>query len=47
MALPGLGLHPRKGDRKGSWAVRVSGNWRVAFKFSGSDVEDVDDEDYH
>jgi proteic killer suppression protein len=47
MALPGLGLHPLKGDLKGSWAVRVSGNWRVTFKFSGSDVEDVDYEDYH
>lgn len=47
MALPGLQLHPLKGDRKGSWAVRVSGNWRVTFRFSGSDVKDVDYEDYH
>jgi proteic killer suppression protein len=47
MALPGLELHPLKGDRKGSWAVRVSGNWRVTFKFAGSDVKDVDYEDYH
>jgi len=47
MALPGLDLHHLKGDRKGSWAVRVSGNWRVTFKFTGSDVEDVDYEDYH
>ena len=36
-----------RGDRKGSWAVRVSANWRVTFKFSGPDVEDVDYEDYH
>ena len=47
MALPGLQLHALKGDRKGSWAVSVSGNWRVTFKFSGSDVKDVDYEDYH
>jgi len=47
MALPGLELHPLKGDRKNSWAVRVSGNWRITFKFSGSDVKDVDYEDYH
>lgn len=47
MALPGLELHPLKGDRKDSWAVKVSGNWRVTFSFSGSDVEDVDYEDYH
>ena len=47
MALPGLDLHPLKGDRKGIWAIRVSGSWRVTFKFSGLDVEDVDYEDYH
>jgi proteic killer suppression protein len=47
MALPGLKLHTLKGDRKGSWAVSVSGNWRVTFKSSGSDVKDVDYEDYH
>ena len=47
MALPGLGLHPLRGDRKGSWAVKVSANWRVTFKFSGPAVEDVDYEDYH
>jgi toxin HigB-1 len=47
MELPGLELHPLKGDRKDSWAVRVSGNWRVTFIFSGFDVKDVDYEDYH
>ena len=47
MALPGLDLHPLKGDRRGTWAVRVSGNWRVTFRFRGPDVEDVGYEDYH
>jgi toxin HigB-1 len=47
MALPGLGLHPLKGDRKDRWTVKVSGNWRVTFIFSGSDVKEVDYEDYH
>jgi proteic killer suppression protein len=47
MALPGLQLHALKGDRRDSWAVSVSGNWRVTFKFSGSDIKDVDYEDYH
>lgn len=47
MALPGLGLHPLKGDRKGTWAVSVSGNWRVTFKFVGKDADSVDYEDYH
>jgi proteic killer suppression protein len=47
MGLPGLRLHPLKGERKGTWAVGVSGNWRVTFAFSGPDVVDVDYEDYH
>jgi proteic killer suppression protein len=32
MALPGLSLHQLVGDRKGTWAVSVSGNWRVTFQ---------------
>lgn len=47
MGLPGLGLHPLKGQRKGTWAVKVSGNWRVTFVFEGRDAADVDYEDYH
>lgn len=47
MGLPGLRLHPLKGERKGTWAVSVSGNWRVTFAFSGPDIVDVDYEDYH
>jgi proteic killer suppression protein len=47
MALPGLKLHPLKGDRKGTWAVSVTGNWRVTFKFVGKDADAVDYEDYH
>ncbi len=47
MALPGLSLHPLKGDRHGTWAVEVSGNWRVTFRFVGPDVSDVHYEDYH
>ena len=47
MDLPGLDLHPLKGERKGTWAVSVSGNWRVTFRFLGKDADDVDYEDYH
>lgn len=47
MGLPGLGLHPLKGDRKGTWAVKVSGNWRVTFTFVEKDADQVDYEDYH
>jgi len=47
MALPGLNLHALTGDRKGTWAVKVSGNWRVTFRFDNENVTDVDYEDYH
>jgi toxin HigB-1 len=47
MALPGLVLHPLKGERKGQWSVRVSGNWRITFVFAGTDADLVDYEDYH
>ena len=47
MDLPGLQLHELSGKRKGSWAVKASGNWRITFKFEGKDAIDVDYEDYH
>lgn len=47
MNLPGLRLHPLKGDLKGFWAVDVSGNWRVFFRFENNNVVDVDYNDYH
>jgi proteic killer suppression protein len=47
MGLPGLNLHPLAGNRKGTWAVSVSGNWRVTFKFVEKDADGVDYEDYH
>jgi proteic killer suppression protein len=47
MNLPGLGLHELHGARKGTWAVEVSGNWRVTFGFAGKDAERVDYEDSH
>jgi len=47
MALPGFRLHPLRGELAGFWAVSVSGNWRVVWRFDGSDVADVDLIDYH
>ncbi len=47
MNLPGLYLHQLGGDRRGTWSVRVSGNWRVTFQFVEGDAEVVDYEDYH
>ena len=47
MGLPGFGLHPMTGVEAGVWAVSVSGNWRVTFRFDGLDAVDVDYDDYH
>jgi proteic killer suppression protein len=47
MGLPGLRLHPLKGTRKGTWAVWVSGNWRITIRFVGADAEVVNYADYH
>jgi proteic killer suppression protein len=47
MNLPSYRLHALHGDRKGQWAVWVSGNWRVVFEFEGEDAAHVDLIDYH
>jgi proteic killer suppression protein len=47
MALPGYRLHPLKGEFAGFWAVSVSGNWRIVWRFDGPDAADVDLIDYH
>ena len=47
MNVPGWHLHPLKGKFKGHWSVRVSGNWRITFKFEGEDAVLVDYHDYH
>jgi proteic killer suppression protein len=45
--IPGFDLHELKGDRKGTWAITVTGNWRITFKFINGDAYDVNYEDYH
>jgi toxin HigB-1 len=47
LALPSYRLHQLKGSLKGHWSISVNGNWRVTFRFAGSDVELVDYQDYH
>ncbi|MEP7182674.1 MAG: type II toxin-antitoxin system RelE/ParE family toxin [Betaproteobacteria bacterium] len=47
MNVPGWRFHALRGDRKGRWAVAVSGNLRLTFAFDGEDAVDVDLEDYH
>lgn len=47
MNAPGLRLHSLKGEWAGFYAVNVSGNWRVVFRFEDGDAYDVDYLDYH
>ena len=47
LELPGYGLHSLKGKLKGFWAVKVSGNWRIVFRFQDGDAFDVNLIDYH
>ena len=47
MDLPGFRLHPLEGDLAGLWAVTVSGNWRIVFRFADGHASDVDLVDYH
>ena len=44
---PGWRLHPLKGHLEGHWSIRVSGNWRLTFRFEGEDAILVDYQDYH
>jgi len=45
--VPGFRLHALKGVLKGHYAVSVSGNWRVTFRFVDGQAVDVDYIDYH
>ncbi len=47
MDIPGFQLHPLKGNRRGQWAIAVSGNWRITFEFRDGNVYLIDYEDYH
>ena len=47
MDLPGVRLHSLKGEMKGHYAVSVSGDWRVTFRFEDGSAVDIDYVDYH
>ena len=47
MNYPGSYLHQLSGDKKGQYAVKVSGNWRVFFEFIEGEAYVVDYDDYH
>ena len=43
----GYRVHRLTGDRKRSHAVRISGAWRVVFRFQDGNAYDVEAVDYH
>jgi len=45
MKFPGSDLHLLEPKKKAHWAVKVSGNWLIAFKFNEWDGYEVDYED--
>ena len=47
MNYPGSDLHKLSGNKKGQYAVKVSGNWRIFFEFVEGNVYIVDYDDYH
>jgi proteic killer suppression protein len=47
MRVPGYRFHELSGDRRGTYSVSVTGNYRITFSFVGENVMDVDYEDYH
>ncbi|MBW1699125.1 MAG: type II toxin-antitoxin system RelE/ParE family toxin [Deltaproteobacteria bacterium] len=47
MHYPGSNLHLLRGQYEGMYAVSVSGNWRIIFRFEQGHALDVDYRDYH
>lgn len=43
--VPGFGFHELKGDRKGTFSVWITRNWRVTFQWSEEGPYDVEMED--
>jgi proteic killer suppression protein len=35
------------GNRAGQWSIRINDQWRVCFRWEGSDALDVEITDYH
>ena len=47
LTRPGWRLHGLTGNRAGFFSLTVQANWRIVFRFDGTDVELVDYLDYH
>lgn len=46
-APPGNRLEPLKGGRAGTWSIRINDQFRLCFRWTGTDAEDVEIVDYH
>ena len=48
-AVPTWKAHQLTGNRKGTWALHVSPNWRITFQIDSAGIKiiDLDYEDYH
>ena len=44
---PGNRLEMLKGDRKGTWSIRINDQWRLCFRFENAEAFDVEIVDYH
>ena len=47
MNRPGWRFHPLKGQIPGHFSVWVDENWRLTFRFEGTNAELVDYQDHH
>ncbi len=47
--VPSWKAHQLTGDRKGTWSLHVTRNWRITFRIDQTEEEilDLDYEDYH
>ena len=46
-ALPLWKAHALTGDRKGTWSLHVTRNWRMTFRIEDGEIVDLSLEDYH
>ena len=46
-ALKGNRFEKLKGDRAGSYSIRINGQWRITFRIEANRALDVTIEDYH
>ncbi len=44
---PANRLEKLSGNRAGQWSIRINDQWRICFRWEGSDAYDVEVTDYH